>query len=144
MKEEKGIKIGFQIKGIELLDSCLNAPQQPLPNNGIFQFDINLEHRLSVDNSIVIVVCTVSIYNESKDQLLGQLKASCIYLVENLTTYINTETQALQLPDHFISTLNSVSISTTRGLMFAFFRGTFLHNAVLPIIDPSTFSSEKK
>lgn len=33
-----------------------------------------------------------------------------------------------------------VSLSTARGYMAATFKGTILHNAFLPIIDPKTFT----
>jgi len=142
VKEEK--EIGFQIKAIELLDSCLNAPKHPLSPNTVFQFEINLEHRLNLDEKIVIVICLVSIYKDEKKELLGQLKSSCIFAIEDLHVYIDSKTKALELPENIVTTLNSISISTTRGLMFSFFRGTFLHNAVLPIIDPQSFTVERK
>lgn len=144
MREGKDSNIGFQINAIELLDSCLNAPKQLLTSNTVFQFEINLEHRLNANEGVVIVICLVSIYNDTNEQLLGQLKSSCIFSVDDLSTYINPKTKALKLPKHFATILNSISISTTRGLMFSFFRGTFLHNAVLPIIDPQSISIEKK
>lgn len=143
MKEDKSTSIGFQIKAIELLDSCLNAPKKPLTTNTVFQFEINLEHRLNADREIVIVICLVSIYKDT-NELLGQLKSSCVFSIDELSTYINAKTKALELPKFLTTTLNSISISTTRGLMFSFFRGTFLHNAVLPIVDPQSFSIERK
>lgn len=139
MSKKKPINIEFQIRAIELLDSCLNAPKKQLPNNSIFQFDINLEHRLNVENKLVIVVCSVSIFSEKKEELLGQLKASCIYNVSNIDEFLVKESNELRFPDDFVTTLNSISISTTRGMMFSFFRGTFLHNAVLPMVDPKIF-----
>jgi hypothetical protein len=45
----------------------------------------------------------------------------------------------MYLPSGIIDLLNSVSVSTVRGMMFSAFKGTFLHNAVLPVIDPKTF-----
>jgi len=36
--------------------------------------------------------------------------------------------------------VNSIALSTTRGLLFAQFRGTPLHNTILPLIDPADFS----
>lgn len=144
MKKKQTITANFQIKAIELLETCINAPKLPLIEETIFQFDINLEHRILADKGIVIVICTVSIFNEVKEPLLGKLRSSCIYEVENLSQFINTETKAVELPEPFAVTLNSVSLSTTRGLMFSFFRGTFLHNAVLPILHPASFLMEKK
>ena len=47
-----------------------------------------------------------------------------------------------ELPTDIIVTINSISISTIRGIMFSTFKGTYLHNAFLPIIDPKSFNSE--
>ncbi|WP_157963178.1 hypothetical protein [Algoriphagus litoralis] len=124
---------------MEILDSCLNAPSSPLPQNPKFQFDLAIEHRINLENNLVIVICKVGIRNESKETLFGELRGSCIFFVEKLKDYFDTETNKLSLPDDFVVTLNSVTISSMRGLMFSFFRGTFLHQAVLPIIDPKSF-----
>lgn len=50
----------------------------------------------------------------------------------------------VSFPDNILVTFNSISISTMRGLMFAQFKGTFLHNAILPIIDPGSFITNDK
>lgn len=131
--------ISFQIRGMEILDSCLNAPTSPLPPNPQFQFDLAIEHRINLENNFVIVICKVGIRNESKETIFGELRGSCIFFVEKLKDYFDQQTNKLSLPDDFVVTLNSVTISSMRGLMFSFFRGTFLHQAVLPIIDPKSF-----
>lgn len=135
--------IGFQIKGIELLNTCLNEPQRVLSDNTSFQFDIKLEHRVNLENQLIIVVTTVAV-NLEKEQLLGQVTTSCIYQIDKIYEFYNSEKKELKLPDDFIVMLNSISLSTTRGLMFSFFRGTYLHNAVLPIVDPNSFGVGKK
>ncbi len=139
MPNQDSENISFQIRGMEILDSCLNAPSSPLPQNPKFQFDLAIEHRINLENNLVIVICKVGIRNESKETLFGELRGSCIFFVEKLKDYFDTETNKLSLPDDFVVTLNSVTISSMRGLMFSFFRGTFLHQAVLPIIDPKSF-----
>ena len=144
MTDKDVLSIGFQIKTIELMDTCLNAPQEPLAAETVFQFEINLEHRINVEKDFVIVICTVSIQNETKDHLFGKLRSSCVYEVKELSKIVDPETKSVAIPEVFATTLNAVSLSTTRGLMFSYFRGTFLHNAILPIIDPKSFSSEKK
>ena len=135
--------IEFHIKGIELLNTCLNEPQRELSDNTSFQFDIKLEHRVNLENQLIIVVTTVAV-NLEKEQLLGQVTTSCIYQIAKMDELYSSETKELKLPDDFVITLNSISLSTTRGLMFSFFRGTYLHNAVLPIVDPKLFGEGKK
>lgn len=139
MPKQISNNVNFQIRGMEILDSCLNAPTSPLPSNPKFQFDLAIEHRLNLENKLVIVICKVGIRDEAKEILYGELKGSCIFFVEKLDEYFNKETNKLTLPDEFIITLNSVTISSMRGLMFSFFRGTFLHQAILPIVDPKSF-----
>ncbi|MGF1637322.1 MAG: hypothetical protein ACFCUU_09625 [Cyclobacteriaceae bacterium] len=140
MSKKNPDNLELQIRAIELLDSCLNTPKKQLPNNSVFQFDINLEHRQNVENKHVIVVCSVSIFTEKKEELLGQVKVSCIYYVPRFDEFIVKNSSDPKFPDDFVIKLNSITISTTRGMMFSFFRGTFLHNAILPMVDQTIFS----
>lgn len=139
MNQQNTDNLNFQLRGMEILDSCLIAPTSPLPSNPKFQFDLSIEHRVNLENNLVIVICKVGIQSESKEILYGELSGSCIFFIEMLDEYFVQETNQLTLPDNFVVTLNSVTISSIRGLMFSFFRGTFLHQAVLPIIDPKVF-----
>lgn len=143
MKKKPDTSVTFQIKGVELIESCINPASNTLAPEMIFNFDINMEHRVNPENDILIVVCSVSVFSEKRDEQLGKLKAGCIYLINDLKQFVNPETKALELPEPVATALNSVSISTTRGLMFSMFRGTYLHNAVLPVVDPTSFTMQK-
>lgn len=139
MSTEGTSEISFQIMGMEILDSCLNAPSSPLPTNSNFQFELGIEHRFNIEKKLVIVICDVTVKDQSKDILYGQLRGSCIFFIEKSEDFFMPENKSLNLPEPFIVTLNSITISSIRGLMFSFFRGTFLHQAVLPVIDPKSF-----
>lgn len=133
-------EFNFQLKNIELIETCIRAPQKQLAKDSVFQFDINLEHRISIDGDNVFVICSVSVLNETKEQVFGKLKAGCIFEVKDLSQFWDAKTKKHTLPGPLIITLNSISIATIRGVMFSFFRGTYLHNAVLPVIDPKKFA----
>lgn len=60
--------------------------------------------------------------------------------LETLNDYYDKETNSVFLPEPLILTLNSISISTLRGIIYSEFRGTFLQNATLPIIDPKVYT----
>ena len=51
-------------------------------------------------------------------------------------------TGKITMPGALAEILNSISISTTRGVMYAAFRGTFLQHAILPIVDPRQLVQE--
>jgi len=140
MKNEiKKQTIKFQIKGIELLDIKLNYPKQPLPVQTTFHITIGLEQKFNPENKLVIVITTVDVLHEDKETRLASLQASCIFEIENFEDFLIEGTQQVIFPETMLVTFNSISISTVRGIMFSQFKGTFLHNAILPVVDPSKF-----
>ncbi len=135
-------EVKFQIKNIELLDFALKQPDLPLSEETKYKFNINIEQKFNESEHLVAVTTTINIIREADQQMQGVISANCIYQVENLNQYANEKTKTIQLPAQFNTTLISISLSTTRGIMFSQFRGTFLHNAILPIINPTDFTKE--
>jgi hypothetical protein len=86
------------------------------------------------------VIVHVEIKNDDHSVVLGSLSVSCIFEILNFEDVIKVEADGkVNIPQRLIETLNIISVSTTRGVMFSTFKGTFLHGAVLPIIDPKQF-----
>lgn len=143
VKNKPKISINFQLKGIELLEACLNHPKNAISDLKVFHFDIKIEHKLSVENKIIAVLIYVDLFNEQRDIKLGSINSSCIFEVANMPDFIDTKSNNINLPEDFLTTVNSITISTARGIMFNQFKGTFLHNALLPIVDPKSFINQK-
>lgn len=144
MSSKKAENVEFQLINIEILESEIKTPKEPLPNNLIFSFDIVLEQRFNIEQELIFVVCDITIFPQNNtEQKLGKYRSSCIFKVNNLKQYI-TEKKEIDIPENFIITINAVAISTTRGLMFSMFKGTFLQGAILPLLDPSQYKKEKK
>lgn len=135
--------VSFQFKGIELLDFCFSHPKQQIPARMIFNFEIKIEHKIPADNNFIAVVVTVEIYNGQRETKLGSIMVSCVFEMPELKEYIDPKNNTPKLPEEFLTTINSISISTVRGVMFSQFRGTFLHNAILPVIDPKSFVTKQ-
>jgi hypothetical protein len=136
--------IACNIEGIELLEYSLNSPNIKLPENIQYRFDLSIEHKISVELNKVFVITSFTIINDELKLNLGHAKISCIFAFPNFDSFQYKEANKLEIPDDLIVTLNSISLSTSRGVMFTLFRGTFLHNVILPIIDPKTFSKTEK
>ncbi len=138
--ENKEFNVEMQIKAIELLNSSLNLPANPNTPVTNFNFNINIESRADAVNKLVFVIVHVEIKNDDHSIVLGALSVSCIFEIVNFEDVIKVEVDGkVNIPQRLIETLNITSISTTRGVMFSTFKGTFLHGAVLPIIDPKQF-----
>lgn len=139
-KEENNIE--FQLSNIEILESEIKAPKEPLPNHVIFSFAIAIEQRFNIEKGLIFVICNISTFPQDNPKLiLGRYRSNCIFKVRDLSNYI-TEDKKITLSNEFITTINSVALSTTRGLMFSLFKGTFLQGAILPLLDPSQYKKE--
>ena len=138
MEQEKNIS--FKLKNIEFIESSLTAINSPIGIDTIFNFNININHLINIKENLIAIKPNVEILADKNDIILGKLSASLIFEFENLENFVvNNE---VKLPTDIIVTINSISISTIRGIMFSTFKGTYLHNAFLPIIDPKSFNSE--
>ena len=132
--------ITFTATGIELLDYAITTPKQAIAAWTPYRFDLNIEHRFNIEQKRVFVVVTVRVHADGIESELVSAKVSCIYNIVNLENFV--EGKKVTFPPDFIFKLNSISLSTVRGVLFTLFRGTFLHNVILPVIDPKQFVSE--
>ena len=134
--------ISFKIDAIELLDYSLSGKDKEIPHEAVFNFDINIEHRFDIQNNRIIAISNFKIFIEGIEGDVGRASISCIFNILEMSKYIDGND--ITIPSEFITTINSLSLSTSRGILFMLFRGTFLHSAILPIINPSDFKKEVK
>jgi hypothetical protein len=132
----------FQLRNINIVDVFLKHPETSIPKECQFNFDINIQQKISGEEKLIIVAPTISIRIDNGKEVYGKLKANIFFDVQNLDDFKDTDTNKFDIPEPFITTLNSISISTSRGLMFSAFKGTFLHSAILPVINPGNFKKE--
>lgn len=130
--------ISFKLKNIELIQSNITPIDYVLSPDVIFKFTINIEHLFNIKDNLIAIKPNIEIFTEKNDTILGTLTASLVFEFDNLSVFI-IENQ-IKLPLDIIITINSLSISTVRGIMFSTFKGTYLHNAFLPVIDPKSFN----
>jgi hypothetical protein len=141
MEEQKNIS--FRLKNIELSQSSLSVVSDSITNDTIFKFNINIEHLVNLNENVIAIKPIVEIFIEENNTktILGGLSASLVFEFENLPSFVIDN--EVKLPTDIIIAINSISISTIRGIMFSTFKGTYLHNAFLPIIDPKSFNINK-
>jgi hypothetical protein len=134
-----------QFRAVELLYSSLSATSANTNNNAAFSFEIKTEIQLNQEQKFVIVIIAVKISNESKETQIGSLATSNIFYIDNYNTVVSKDAEGNAiLPELFVTSLNAISLSTTRGVMWSTFKGTMLHDAILPIIDPKMVEIDAK
>jgi len=134
-------KYKLQIKNVEILDLLIEHPIKPIES--IYNYDINIQHKANTKDQILAAILTVHVFSEDKKNRLGKITTSCIFEIKDLQNIIKVPNEKVDFPKDLIEIINSLTISTTRGVMFSQFKGTFLHNAILPLIDPSAFKRDK-
>jgi len=138
--ENKDFTVDLQLKSIELLKGSISLPSIPEVSLNNFNFNISLESKADATNKFLFIIVSVEISSEDQNHILGSLAVSCIYSIASFDEVVKIEADGkLDMPQQLVEILTSISISTTRGVMFSTFKGTFLHNAFLPIVDPRSF-----
>ena len=123
----------FGLRGIDILNSIIKAPAEARELS-VFNFDIQFKSTANVKESLISIMMDV-IVKESNIQM-GQYTAVFHYGVDDLEKLTTGKAiNQAEIPQPLLSTLLGISASTLRGLMFGAFKGTFLHNAILPLID---------
>ena len=135
--------VNYKISAVELLNLELKHPQQENIDFNTFHFDLKLQHRVNSEKKLVFVVTTINILNSDKSVQVGMIQTSCIFDVDNINELIDSENN-VTFPEKFLDEVNSMGISTTRGIMYSEFKGTFLHKAVLPVFKAENLKKNKE
>ncbi|MCX6162186.1 MAG: hypothetical protein NTV87_12745 [Ignavibacteriae bacterium] len=145
--EDNNKLIEFGIKGIfvsefnvKICDEFIKANIESKDGIINFTFEISCVNKAAIPDNLVHVLVNIKVYlDEEKKIQLGNLSLTNIFFIKNLDKYANKENNTYSLPENFEVSLISISISHTRAILLAKCAGTFLQNAVLPIVDPKTF-----
>lgn len=139
----KDQKINYQIKGIEILDFSMTLLEKSFEEIKNFNFDLNVTQKYIPENKLAFAITTITVIDDKKNKL-ASVKVNIIFEVVEFDLFLNKKTKKTNFPSEFILTLNSVAISTARGIMFSQFKGTYLHNAILPLVDMQKLSELTK
>ena len=143
MPEEKNDLMSFQLRAIELHERTLVKPGAPGFTVSNFHFNINIESNVDSNQKLVLVSTKVKIYADDQTTELGSLTSACIFSLGNFDKAVKIQpNNTFELPEGLADILNSVALSTTRGIMFSEFKGTLLHHAFLPIVDIKALKKE--
>lgn len=132
----------FGLKGIEIINSVIKAPAERRKLTG-FTFDMRFRTNANIKESMVDVFVDVLIKDQEINDQVGQYSAVFQFSVDDLDKVVSgNELNQVEIPQPLLNTLFGISTSTLRGLMFSTFKGTFLHGAMLPLIDIGALQPE--
>lgn len=135
-------KVEFAIIAAELMNVSLLRPNVIVEPQVTFTFDIRLDNKVDFTTKNIIVTVDITIFEVVKDTNVerGSISVGCMYNIKNFDEIVTLDNnKKVDMPSIVGEVLNSISLSTTRGVMLSQFRGTYLHNAILPVVNPRDF-----
>lgn len=133
-------KAEFFLKSIDILNSSMDHPADPDTSFENLKFNIGVQSKLDSVTRMISVEVSADVITEDAKTHLGAVSVSFLYQMVNFEEVFKLNAHnEYEMPPGLAADLSVISYSTTRGVMFAIFKGTFLHNAILPLIDPGEF-----
>ncbi|HXR82025.1 MAG TPA: hypothetical protein VN763_13955 [Saprospiraceae bacterium] len=136
-KTSTGNAFGIKLRGIELLNVSLIRLEHTSKNLSTFLYNVRIVQDIERNKKLVFIIVHVDIHSTEEKKDVGSLSVSHIYELANFEEVVTIlDEHNFKMSESLNDILNSISISTTRGVMFSTYKGTFLHNALLPIVNP--------
>jgi len=141
----KHFNLSLRIVSYKIFKFSYREPEQRKiePEREDFKIDYSVRSQIILDKNLVSIRIGIIISTKDEPPLeVGELDVVYFYEVKGLE-YLPQDENGLFIPDHFLVTLISLSISTTRGLLLGRGAGTLLEKIILPIIDPKLLLQKK-
>lgn len=127
--------INIRLHGIELISfGFIPRPLEGFEGKN-YNFKYNIDNSVDYQRKLIVSMVKVDVSEAGKELTLATIIVGCGVEVKNFDEVIKTTSGNLpDVPDNLDLVVRTVAISTTRGIMFAEFKGTYLHGAMLPIV----------
>jgi hypothetical protein len=127
----------LQLDSLRVAECHISLPKVP---ENILTFDYVIVVENTIEEDLGLVYVNVDVHVRDQDETpLGQYKVNCAFSIKNLKALELKRDSGKARLAKLAAIWNSIAISTVRGMMHADFKGTFLHNAVLPIVNPAQY-----
>src|SRR5690606_23678713 len=137
--------IEYGLMSIEILKFSLNETENVDISIDKIGFELNLSGDFDETSSHIEVITDINIFKE-KDKgrkRVAELKTKFVFFIKGADS-LKEDGNETYLPKKLIDSLNLISVSTTRGILFTKFQGTKIQNIILPLISPKDLSLDLK
>lgn len=139
---DKKVNIQFFIKEISTIEfSVKNSPNLKIKENNDAVFEVSPSTAIDTKSSTINFIIQIGIYSDNtKKESLCRLVSSIKYGIKNMEVLIDeNDNNRIRIPNQFMQTLLSLSLSTSRGILAVKTEGTNLMNTYLPVLNPTNF-----
>lgn len=126
----------IEFSGIELLQKSLSLYFEAIKKAISFKYILDIKTEADSSRKLIFKIVSVRIQNVDQAFDYGSLTVSCIFHLKEFEKLVNVDARGvIEMPRQLATKLDADSVSTLRGIMFSEFKGTILHNAILPVMD---------
>ena len=139
MSEEKVI---FRFIDIRIMTKNLNPIGNENPTD--FNYTIQAGIRIHSEKEAIIIEVIASITNVTKTYIFAEFNVWCVFHINDFNNKIIKNAEGFfVIPAELELTLKPVSISTTRGIIYKELAGTYLQQAIMPVVFMNDFRVEE-
>src|SRR5688572_19420503 len=145
MAEDK--KAQYRLHGMEVFNFFMQEITEDKIDLKNIKFGVTVEIKLNPEDKVIAIFVNVNLdkVENDSDKKLAEIKVVVGFEVKNFSEVIlkDEEKGDYKIPYKLEAATRRIAISTTRGVLYTYLKGTYLHNAILPIV-PELLKPEKK
>lgn len=138
--------IGFRFSGIQILSKNYSSAPTDFDQSNGMSFTVLVETRTDEAKKVISPIVYVKILygvdaDVEKPIELASFGVAYYFEINDFEKVIvKNEENAFIIPQQLDLTIKPAVISTTRGIIYSELRGTYLHNAIMPIVFMDNFN----
>lgn len=136
----------FVLLDVGILETSMNIQPNQIGEEQLTQFihQAGIGHEIDLEKKILFINVDVDIKKNGTDNIIAKFKTSIAFGFGHLDLVFDTSDSKFPFSKKLTHQLTDAAVSTTRGVMFMYLKGTILHRAFLPLIDFSEVEIPKR
>lgn len=140
-KKDNTQSVEFGLEAMFLLSSTINSPDPEFNYEQDYGINYRIDIKVSEGRNIVRLYPKFYITDLEQKVTFAEFSLEFRFGVKgSLDEILPITDKGQEVNRVFATTLNSIAYSTSRGVIFMALKGTHLHRALLPLINPSAFT----
>lgn len=127
----------YQIRKIEYISKKINEPKQDFSfGENKYNIQSSIELKIRAQDKMIIPIVYIAV-SDAKDneEIIAEFKIAFLYTIENFDDFAKLDQNSkYTVDDDLAINLNTISISTARGMLFTEVQGTYLKDFLMPIV----------
>jgi len=126
------------IKEINILKKNFSFSLDEMHTSKDLSFEFNIEDGINIENNLLSKIIDVHVLGNRKKEPLADLRILYSFSVKNVSDFVIKKDENMIVDPSLNDWLDNIVLATTRGIMYSEFRGTYVDNVILPIINTHT------